>query len=62
MVLSVKEFLAKMSISALENPAYSPDLASRDFFHFFTMENNSKRQHFETTDGIQKVRMAFLNR
>jgi hypothetical protein len=59
---SVKEFLEQISISALENAAYSLDLAPRDFFLFFAMENHSKRQHFKATDGIQKVTIAVLNR
>jgi hypothetical protein len=54
---SVKEFLAKISILLPRNPAYSPDFASRDFF---AMENRSKRQHFETTDRIEKETMAHL--
>lgn len=37
----------------VETPAYSPDLAPRDFFRFFAMENNSKGQNFGATDGIQ---------
>jgi hypothetical protein len=32
--LSVREFLATKQITVLEYPAYSPDLASSDFFLF----------------------------
>jgi hypothetical protein len=56
-----RSFWRKKSISALETPAYSPDLAPRDLFLLFTMDNHSKGQHFETTGGIQKVKMAVLN-
>jgi hypothetical protein len=32
--LRVREFLAKKSITKMDNPPYSPDLAPCDFWHF----------------------------
>jgi hypothetical protein len=53
-VLSVKHFLAQKSISEMEHPSYSPDLAPNDFWLFqkkclpyrnkdFTILNTSKK-------------------
>jgi len=44
--LSVGEFLATKQITVLEHPAYSPDLASGDFFLFPKIKEILKGRHF----------------
>jgi len=44
--LSVREFLATKQITVLEHPAYSPDLASSDFFSVPEDKGNIERKAF----------------
>jgi len=45
--LSVRHFLATKQITVLEHPAYSPDLAPRDFFLFPMIKEILKGRHFD---------------
>ena len=45
--LTVKEFLTIKQITLLEHPAYSPDLASSDFFVFPKIKKILKGRHFD---------------
>jgi len=47
MALSVRQFLATETITVLEHPAYSPDLALRDFFLFLKIKEILKGRHFD---------------
>jgi len=51
--LSVREFLATKQITVLEHPAYSPDLASNDFFLFPKIKEILKGRHFDDIDDIR---------
>ena len=44
---SKEEFLATKQITALEYPAYSPDLAPSDFYLFQKIKEIMKRRHFD---------------
>jgi len=50
---SKEEFLATKQITALEHPAYSPDLASSDFFLFPKIKEILKGRHFNDIDDIR---------
>ena len=50
--------LATKQITALEHPAYSPDLAPSDFFLFPKIKEILKGRHFDHTDDIRSNRMA----
>ena len=45
--LFVREFLATKQITVLEHPAYSPDLASSDFFLFPKIKGILEGRHFD---------------
>ena len=45
-VLSLREFLSTKQITVLEHPAYSPDLASSDFFSVPEDKENIERKTF----------------
>ena len=45
--LSVRQFLATKQITLLEHPAYSPDLATSDFFLFPKIKEILKGKHFD---------------
>jgi len=49
----MREFLATKQITALEHPAYSPDLAPNDFFLFTKIKDTLKGKHFVDTDHIR---------
>jgi len=51
--LSVREFLVTKQITVLEHPAYSPDLASSDFFLFPKVKEILKGRHFDDIDDIR---------
>jgi len=56
MAMSVREFLATKQITVLEHPAYSPDLAPRDFFLFPNIkEILLKGRHFYVIDDIRVI-------
>ena len=56
----MKEFLATKQIIVLEHPAYSPDLASSDFFLFPKIKEIMKGRHFDGIDDIRINTMAAL--
>ena len=58
--LSVKEFLATKQITVLEHPAFSPDLAHRDFFLFPKIKEILKGRHFDDIDDIRSNTTAAL--
>jgi hypothetical protein len=58
--LSVREFLATKQITLLEHPAYSPDLATSDFFLFRKIKEILKGRHFDNVDDIRSNTMAAL--
>jgi len=49
----VREFLAAKQITVLEHPAYSPDLASIDFFLLLKIKEILKGRHFDDIDDIR---------
>ena len=49
----MREFLATKQITMLEHPAYSPDLASSDFFLFPKIKEVMKERHFDDIDDIR---------
>ena len=57
---SKKEFLATKQITVLEHPAYSPDLASNDFFLFLKIKEILKGRHFDGIDDIRSNTTAAL--
>jgi hypothetical protein len=50
---AVREFLATKQITVSEHPAYSPDLASNDFFLFQKIKEILKGTHFDDIDDIR---------
>ena len=50
---SKEEFLATKRITVLEHPAYSPDLAPKDFFLFPKIKDIMKGRHFDNIDDIR---------
>jgi histone-lysine N-methyltransferase SETMAR len=52
-MLRVHEFLAKKSITTMDNPHYSPDLAPCNFWLFLKLKNAVKRQRFADIPDIQ---------
>jgi hypothetical protein len=53
--LSVKQFLAQKSITGMEHPPYSPDLAPNDFWLFEKINSALKGRRFHVTEDIQKM-------
>ena len=51
--LSVKQFLATKQTTVLEHPAYSPDLASIDFFLFLNIKEILKGRLFDDTEDMR---------
>jgi transposase len=51
--LRVREFLAKKSITKMDQPPYSPDFAPCDFWLFPTLKNALKGQRFADIPDIQ---------
>jgi hypothetical protein len=56
----VREFLATKLITVLEHPAYSPDLATSDFFLFLKIKETLKERHFDDIDDIRSNTVADL--
>jgi len=52
--LRVREFLAKNSITKMDHPPYSLDLALCDFWHFPKLKNALKGQRFSYLSYIQR--------
>jgi len=50
---SKEEFLATKQITVLEHPAYSPNLASNDFFLFPKIKEILKGRYFDDIDDIR---------
>jgi hypothetical protein len=50
----VAEFLAKKSITKLDHPPYSPDLAPCDFGLLPKLKNALKRRRFDDISDIQR--------
>lgn len=59
--LSVKQFLAKNSITLMEHPPYSPDLAPCDFFLFPKIKSELKGTRYESVDAVKEVTARLLN-
>ena len=53
-VLRVREFLVKNSITKMDHPPYSPDLAPCDFWLFPKFKNALKGQIFADLSDIQR--------
>jgi histone-lysine N-methyltransferase SETMAR len=51
--LRVREFMAKKSITKMDHPPYSPDLAPCDFWLFPKLKNFPKEQRFADIPDIQ---------
>ena len=58
--LSVRQFLATKQITLLEHPAYSPHLATSDFFLFPKIKEILKGRHFDDIDDIRSNTTAAL--
>ena len=52
--LRVRELLAKNSVTKMDHPPYSPDLAPYDFWLFPKLKNALKRQRFADLSDIQR--------
>ena len=52
--LVVREFLAKNSITLMEHPPYSPDLAPCDFYLFPKCKMLIRGKHFGAVEAIKK--------
>jgi hypothetical protein len=57
--LRVREFLVKKSITKIDHPPYSPDLAPCDFWLFPKLKNAQKGQRFAGVHDIQ-INMTLL--
>ena len=55
-----EEFLATKQITVLERPAYSPDLASNDFFLFPKIKEILEGRHFDDIDDSRNSTTAGL--
>jgi histone-lysine N-methyltransferase SETMAR len=53
--LSVKQFLAQKSITEMEHPPSSPNLALNDVWLFVKIKCALKLRRFEDTEDIQKM-------
>ena len=47
---AVREFLATKQVTVLGHPAYSPDLATSEFFLFPKIKETLKGRHFDDND------------
>lgn len=57
----VRQFLAKKSVTILDHPPYSPDLAPADFMLFPKLKFALKGEHFQDVRTIQQNVTAVLN-
>jgi transposase len=53
--LSVKQFLVQKSITKMEHPYYSPDLAPNDLWLFPKIKSALKGRKFQDVESIQKM-------
>jgi hypothetical protein len=58
--LTVREFLGTKLITILKHPAYSPDLATNEFFLFLKITEILKSWHFDDKDDIMSNATAAL--
>jgi len=56
---AVKQFLAQKSITEMEHPPYSPDLAPNDFWLLPKIKSALKGQRFQDNEDKKKNMMAF---
>jgi len=56
----VREGLATKQITVLEHPAYSPDIASSDFFLVSKLKQILKGRHFDDIDDFRNNTTAAL--
>jgi len=59
--LSIKTFLKKHKITAMEHPPYSPDLAPCDFL-FPKMKSALKGTRFESVDAVKAKATELMNK
>jgi hypothetical protein len=59
-MLRVHEFLAKKSITKMDHPSYSPDLAPCDFWLFPKLKTALNGQKFADIPDIQRNVTALL--
>jgi len=59
--LIVREFLTKKNMTTVPHPAYSPDLASCDYYLFPKIKLQSKGRHFVSIEEIQAELQQVLN-
>jgi hypothetical protein len=52
--LSVKQFMAQKSITEMEHPLYSPDLALNDLWLFPKIKSVLKGRRFQDSEDIKK--------
>jgi transposase len=52
--LSVKQFLAQKSITEMEHPPCSPDLAPNDFWLFPEIKSALKGRRFQVTERVEE--------
>jgi hypothetical protein len=53
--LSVKQFVVQKSITEMQHPSCSPDLAPNDFWLFPKLKFALKGRRFQDNEGIQKM-------
>jgi hypothetical protein len=56
--LSVKHFLAQISITEMEHPPHSPGLALNDFWLFPKTKSVLKERKFQDTEDVHKKVMT----
>jgi histone-lysine N-methyltransferase SETMAR len=54
--IAVKQFMAQISITEMEHPPYSPDLAPNDLWMFSEVKSSLKGRRFQDIEVIQKKR------
>jgi len=57
---SKEEFLATKQITVFENPTYSSDIATSDFFLFPKIKEILKERHFDDINDIRNNTTAVL--
>ncbi|UYV82609.1 hypothetical protein LAZ67_22000125 [Cordylochernes scorpioides] len=53
--------IIKLAFEVLEHPAYSPDLASSDYFLFGLLKKELKGKRFDSNEDVQKVVQDFFH-
>src|SRR5258705_6452779 len=57
---SVMQHLARVNVTCVPQPPYSPDIAPCDFFLFPTLKAQLQVHHFDSTVAVVKVAEAIL--